>query len=120
MRRLLFAPLIAWAGSVLLPAAAEAAPFCLQATGVPPQCLFYDVAACRKQAQRMNAVCGLNPKEMIPPPAGQRFCQVDNGPVIQCMFVDRRSCDASSARTGGICIDAGDASSRPDPDLIPR
>jgi hypothetical protein len=104
-----------------LPAApAAAAPFCLQATGMPPQCLFHDVAECRRQAARVNAVCGLNPKELLPPTTGQRFCQVSNGPVIQCMYADRRSCDASAARNNSICIDGGDASSRPDPDLIPR
>ncbi|WP_119422671.1 hypothetical protein [Desertibaculum subflavum] len=118
MRRWLLAmPFVACAASG---APAAAAPFCLQATGVPPQCLFYDVAACRRQALRMNAVCGLNPKELMPPATGQRFCQVENGPVIQCLYPDRRSCDAATARRGGICIDAGDAASRPDPDLIPR
>ena len=120
MRCVLLAALAACALLALPAKPASAAPFCVQATGVPAQCLFHDVAACRKQAQRMNAVCGLNPKELMPPKAGQRFCQVDNGPLIQCMFADRRSCDAATARSGGICIDGGDASSRPDPDLIPR
>jgi hypothetical protein len=120
MRYLLLASFVACAAFFQPANPVSAAPFCLQATGVPPQCLFFDVAACRKQAQRMNAVCGLNPKELMPTTVGQRFCQVNNGPVIQCMFADRRACDAATARTGGICIDAGDASSRPDPDLIPR
>lgn len=102
------------------PRPVSAAPFCLQISGVPPQCMFYDVAACRRQAERMNAVCALNPDELMPPPGGQRFCQVSNGPVIQCLFPDRRSCDAATARSGGICIDGGDATARPDPDLIPR
>jgi hypothetical protein len=99
---------------------AEAAPFCLQIAGVAPQCVFHDVSSCTRQALRMNAVCGINPKELMAPTVGQRFCQVENGPVFQCLYADRRSCEAVTARTGGICIDAGDALSRPDPDLIPR
>jgi hypothetical protein len=99
--------------------AAQAAPFCLQIMGAPPQCLYQDVAACRNDARRQNAVCGVNPREIAPPPGG-RFCSVSNGPVVQCLFPDRRSCDVAAARGGAICIDAGEDNARPDPDRIPR
>jgi hypothetical protein len=104
---------------LLSSAAVEAAPYCVQGAGLPPQCLYYDVMACRTEAQHSNAICALNPNE-VQPPRGQRFCAVWNGPVVQCLYADRRTCDAAAAQGKGICIDAGDPTSRPDPDLVPR
>jgi len=98
---------------------AAAAPFCLQIAGIPPQCIYVDTAACRHEARRQNGVCGLNPREILPP-AGPRFCAVSNGPAVQCLYADRRSCDSAAMQSKGICIDAGADNARPDPDRIPR
>jgi hypothetical protein len=88
--------------------------------GQPPQCLFFDATRCRAEAQRLNALCGINGNEVLPPRGGQRFCLVRNGPNLDCSYTDRRSCDFAATPTQGFCIDAGDANARPDPDLIPR
>jgi hypothetical protein len=92
---------LAWSAS------AQAAPYCIQSVGLPPQCLFGDVSQCRREALRVNGVCGLNPKEVLLPktPAG-RFCLVHNGPIVECIYVDRRTCDTESARRSAICVDS--------------
>ncbi len=112
-------PDLALLATLVVPHAALAAPFCVEIAGVPPQCLYTDAAICRSDAQRQKGVCGVNLKEISPPP-GQRFCSVSNGPAIECLFADRRSCDTAATGRKGVCIDAGPDNARPDPDRIPR
>jgi hypothetical protein len=99
-------------------ATARAAPYCLVGFGLPPQCIYADVALCRREALKTtNSVCSVNTAEVRLPttPAG-RFCLVVNGPVVQCMYPDRRTCDAEAALRSGICSDT--QVGRPDVDIF--
>ncbi|HUA55666.1 MAG TPA: hypothetical protein VMB81_26005 [Candidatus Sulfotelmatobacter sp.] len=96
----------------------HAAPYCLEAVGLPLQCVYADVQVCRRDALRTtSSVCTVNANEVKLPkmPAG-RFCLVVNGPVVQCEYADRRTCDAEAARRSGICSDT--ATGTPDVDIF--
>jgi hypothetical protein len=106
------------ASMLLGPAPARAAPYCLSGFGLPLQCIYADVAVCRRDALRTtNSLCTVNTNEIRLPatPAG-RFCLVLNGPVIQCMYPDRRTCDAEATLRSGICSDT--QVGRPDVDIF--
>jgi len=98
---------------------AQAAPYCLAIPGVPPQCLYTDARDCFRQAARQHANCSVNAAEIrLPAGATDRFCLVQNGPVVDCSYADRRSCDARAPALGGICVDR--TPSQPDVDLFAR
>lgn len=97
----------------------QAAPYCLAIPGVPPQCLYTDAHDCFRQATRQHANCSVNPAEIrLPAGATDRFCLVQNGPIVDCSYVDRRSCDARAPALGGICVDR--TPTQPDVDLFSR
>ena len=110
----------AWCASVAfgLGATGHAAPYCLTIVGLPNQCIYADVADCRREAQHQRGVCNVNKREVELPkiPAG-RFCLVTNGPAIQCSYADRRTCEAEATRRSAICADSAPAGT-PDVDIF--
>jgi len=100
-------------------APAQAAPYCLQIVGVPPQCMFGDVVQCHRESLRANGRCTVNPREVQLPkaPVG-RFCLVQNGPIVECGYADRRTCDEEADRRLAICADT--APGTPDVDVFRR
>jgi hypothetical protein len=98
---------LAFAGlSLLISGQALAAPFCVQATGIPDQCLFVDPKSCQAEAQRQRGQCVANSNEVKAPPRSQAFCMVQSGNVLSCIYPDRADCDKDSARMKGACMPA--------------
>jgi hypothetical protein len=100
--------LIAALGAVYS-AGALAAPFCVDVTGLPQQCLFVDPNSCRTEAQRQGGQCVANANEMVTPLRSQAFCLVTAGNAMSCTYPDRADCDRDSVRLKGACIPANSA-----------
>jgi hypothetical protein len=92
--------------SLLISAQALAAPFCVQVTGIPDQCLFVDPQSCQAEARRQRGQCVANINEVKAPPRSQAFCMVESGNVLSCIYPDRADCDRDSARMKGACMPA--------------
>jgi hypothetical protein len=84
----------------------NAAPFCVQVTGIPLQCLFVDPTSCQREANRQGGLCASNPAEFKTPTGGAQFCLVESGNVVSCTFADRATCTAESRRRNAACIAA--------------
>jgi hypothetical protein len=85
---------------------ARAAPFCVQLSGIPLQCIYADPAICQQEANRQGGRCAANPDEYKTPAGGSAFCVVQSGNVSSCIFSDRASCDNEADRIHGACIAA--------------
>lgn len=85
---------------------ARAAPFCLQMTGVPLQCLYFDPGACQREANRQGGRCAANPDEYKTPAGGDAFCVVQGGVAASCIYPDLGSCNVEANRVHGACIAA--------------
>jgi hypothetical protein len=85
---------------------AGASSFCVEVTGIPPQCLYADPAICQSEANHAGGRCVANP-EVFKVPAGQSpFCVVESGDVISCVYGDLASCRADAERRHGACLAA--------------
>ena len=98
-RKLLFAAL-----GAAYSAGAAAAPFCVDVTGLPQQCLFVDPNSCRTEATRQGGQCVANANELQTPPRSQAFCMVTAGNAMSCTYPDRADCDRDSVRLKGVCV----------------
>lgn len=85
---------------------AQAAPFCVQVSGIPDQCLYVDPAQCQREATRQGGRCGLNPAESVTPLSPVPYCLVMAGNQVSCLYPDRSHCDADAVRQGGACVAA--------------
>jgi hypothetical protein len=100
---------------VSIPCAGDAATFCLQIRGIPPQCEYADAAQCRKRANELQAVCVVNTAEITLPEGIGRFCVVDSSRTAQCLYNDRTSCETEATRANAVCIDNSPIGTQPDP-----
>jgi hypothetical protein len=98
--------LLAAGAGLLFAAQSVAAPFCVQVTGIPDQCLYVDPAACQAEAQRQKGQCVANAAEIKAPPRAQSFCLVQAGNVLSCIYPDRADCDRDSKAMKGACMPA--------------
>ncbi len=107
-RRLRTAELLAGLLAVAaLPApAALAAPFCLETQTVPPQCIYFDVNDCRREASHQQAACVINPQEASLTPSGGAYCVVTSGLASSCDYQDASACFREAVHQGGICVSA--------------
>jgi len=85
---------------------AQAAPFCLEVTGLPLQCLYFDPGACQREAVRQGGRCAANPAEYKTPAGGDAFCVVQAGVAASCIYPDWGSCYDEANRIHGACIAA--------------
>ena len=92
--------------SLLFASQSIAAPFCVQVTGIPDQCLYVDPAACQAEALRQKGQCAANPNEVKAPPGAQPFCLVQSGVMLSCIYPDRADCDRDSKTMKGACMPA--------------
>ena len=90
-------------------AGALAAPYCVDVTGLPQQCLFVDPNSCRAEATRQRGQCVANAAEITTPLRSQAFCLVTAGNAMSCTYPDRADCDRDSVRLKGACIPANSA-----------
>jgi hypothetical protein len=91
---------------LLLASQSIAAPFCVQVTGIPDQCLYVDPAQCQNEAQRQHGQCSANPAEIKAQPRAQAFCLVQASNVMSCIYPDRADCDRDSKTIKGACMPA--------------
>lgn len=85
---------------------ALAAPFCVENTGIPAQCLYVDPGQCQSEANRTNGRCVANGAS-FPLPQGQSpYCVVESGTAISCVYPDLATCRQESARRHGACLAA--------------
>jgi hypothetical protein len=98
LRQLMIAALTAYSAGV------SAAPFCVDVTGLPQQCLYVDPTSCAAEANRQHGQCVANVNELKTPPRSQAFCLVTAGNAMSCTYPDRADCDRDSARLRGVCI----------------
>jgi hypothetical protein len=92
--------------TVFLSRPAAAAPFCIEAKGVPAECWYYDVRECKTAAAKEHARCSVNPKEITVSGTGGSYCIVDSGKRPTCSFQNWGSCeDAAAKQSGSICFE---------------
>jgi hypothetical protein len=111
------------AASLLVAAAlpAQAAPFCMDVTGIPLQCIYADPGDCQRDSARQGGYCTANPTEIRTPPGLGQFCVVAGGGAAQCIYPDRISCFNEAQRQGGACVEANATiSGTPDPFRVQR
>lgn len=95
--------------------ALQAAPFCVQVQGIPPECIYDDAVQCRKRAAELGGLCAPNAAEITIPAGTGRYCIVDSNRIVQCNYVDRTSCNNDAVRGGGACMEAPNQGVQPDP-----
>jgi hypothetical protein len=95
---------------------AAAAPFCVQITGIAPECLYDDAALCRLRANQLKGLCVANPDELRIVTGNQRYCLVSGDRASLCQYADRQTCERDAAREGqAACIDNVPAGGPGDP-----
>jgi len=96
---------------------AEAAPLCVQVSGLPSRCIYADPNECRREANRVGGQCAGNPAEFPLTSVGSaQFCVIESNLAMSCIYPDRQSCMSESTKRGGACITS---SPRPYPPLDP-
>ena len=85
---------------------AAAAPYCVQLTGFPLQCMYVDPGQCQHEAEKQGGVCSANPAEYTTPAGGMPYCTIESGNVPNCLFADRQSCSAEAKRKNATCVAA--------------
>jgi hypothetical protein len=103
--------------------AALAAPFCVENTGLPQQCLYVDPGECQKEADRIDGRCVANAESFSLPQGQSAFCVVESGTAVSCIYPDLASCHRESERRHGACLAAPPLPtlhSAPDPFAVKR
>jgi hypothetical protein len=100
---------------------AVAAPFCLILPGGGSQCIYYDGAACARDANRAtNATCSLNPNEVrLSRVANSDYCLVTAQGVSVCGYSDQNTCSHDALLQHGACVKGGGLT-RPQPQQVPN
>ena len=102
--------------AIISPSSALAAPFCLEAQGTPPECIYYDASECRTRAYEVRGLCIANPGEMIITPGSTgRYCLVLSSRHAQCLYADRTSCENDAGPAGGVCMEKTPGNAQIDP-----
>jgi hypothetical protein len=90
---------------IIAPHCAPAAPVCLAIPGgATPRCIYYDAAACMRDAGWQHGTCQINPEETMGLPGA--FCVVGQGGVQTCGYADANICVREAVRQNGTCAPA--------------
>jgi len=106
----------AFAGWLLPPAPARAAPFCVQTQAVPPQCIYFDASSCTKRAKQLGGTCTANEDEVKVSGGIGHFCVVTSGQVAQCLYLSRDDCDRQAHQQQAVCVQSQVTPESPAPD----
>ena len=109
------------AANGLMMGSAMAAPFCLTQPGGGTQCIYYDGAACARDANRAtDATCGLNPREVrLPRVASRQYCMVTAQGAAVCGYTDQNTCSHEALLQHGACVRGG-GTAQPSPQQVPN
>ncbi|MGZ9097472.1 MAG: hypothetical protein ACXW30_04165 [Micavibrio sp.] len=88
----------------LVPSAGYAAPFCIEAEGLSPECWYYDVRSCRQEAEKNGHLCTANLQEITLSDQGASFCIVDSSMVPDCTFQNSENCHQEAAKRNAVCF----------------
>ena len=100
-----------------MPVGAIAAPFCLAFPSASPQCVYYDGAACAREAGRQNGACQVNPKEVhMPVSRVGQYCLVMPDGASNCGYADGNLCARDAVAQKGACALSSKALPRQIPD----
>ena len=92
---------------------AHAAPFCVEADGMPAECWYHDIGLCKQEADRKRGYCTVNREEIAVPGGDGAFCMVDSTLVPLCAFQHGESCYESAARSDAVCFENTQAGGDP-------
>lgn len=98
---------VAFAGCLAV-TQAFAAPFCLEIPGGAKECIYYDGAACARDANRATgATCAPNTREVqLQPRSDGNYCMVTGQGASVCGYADPTSCADAALRVHGACVKA--------------
>ena len=99
----------------LLASSAFGAPFCVEAQGLPSECLYYDAQSCRAEAAKKDGYCAANPEELVLPDHAAPFCLVDTGMAPDCAFQSGEACHDEAAKRNAVCFQNTDSGGSDDP-----
>ena len=103
-------------GLLAAPLPAIGAPYCVRTLALPPQCLYFDPAACNTRAIQMGGRCTANAAEVQLRTGLGHYCLITPGNVSECIFADLAVCNAEAQHQQGVCVDAPNAPESPAPD----
>ena len=86
------------------PVSAMAAPFCLALPTGTPQCIYYDGAACARDAGKQNGSCQPNSAEAhVRPSRVGEYCLVMPSGYSTCGYADGNQCARDAIAQKGAC-----------------
>jgi hypothetical protein len=91
---------------LMAPPTPTAAPFCVQTSAIPPQCIFVDAGSCNERATQMGGTCTVNPAELHVSAGLGHYCLLTSSQVSVCIYADRGACELEAQHQHGVCIDA--------------
>jgi hypothetical protein len=91
---------------LVTPSVTPAAPFCVQTSAIPPQCIFVDADSCNERATQMSGTCTVNPAELHVSAGLGHYCLLTSSQVSACIYADRGTCELEAQHQHGVCIDA--------------
>jgi hypothetical protein len=98
-------------------AGAMAAPFCLAVPMAAPMCVYYDGAACSREANRQNGTCEVNPNEVtLKTSRIGDYCVVMPDGSSTCGYADPNQCSRDALQQKGACSRAAGALPKQLPD----
>lgn len=83
---------------------AQAAVYCVDATGMGPQCYYQDARECRKDARAAQGACMVDRASIAAISGMERFCLVLPDGFAQCHYADANTCERDARRNNGICM----------------
>jgi hypothetical protein len=99
------------------PAGAMAAPFCLALPTGAPECIYYDGAACSREANRQNGACQVNPTEVhLRASRIGEYCLVMPDGYSTCGYADQNLCAQDALIQKGACTRSAGALPKQVPD----
>lgn len=83
---------------------AQAAVFCVEATGMAPQCHYHDVRQCHRDAQAAQGACMVQKTAITSITGMERFCLVLANGFAQCIYADANTCGRDARTNNGVCM----------------
>lgn len=89
---------------LIAPIGAMAAPFCLALATGTTECIYYDGAACARDAGRQNGSCQINPAQVsVPASRIGEYCLVLPSGYSTCGYADGTVCARDALLQKGSC-----------------
>lgn len=89
---------------MMINTASAAAPLCVVAQGMTPQCYYYDAQQCRQAAQKVSGVCSSNPDEPAMAQGNSVYCKFRADKISECIYDDYNMCNRDARREGAVCV----------------